>query len=101
MEVKAVRTDELQLMEHCIGYTHKRVKSGKYIAFRNYFTTNRPDNSWEKLCRYGYAQGEHFNGGGSPLAMMYSVTRAGMDFMQGVLGVKIVEEDKKNGMDKY
>ena len=93
MDVKAVRTDELQLMEHCIGYTQRRVKCGKYSAFRNYYTTNRPDESWEKLCKYGYAHGERFSGGGSPLAMVYSVTRAGMDFMETILGVKIKEED--------
>lgn len=91
--VVAVRAEQVELMLHCIGYMPKRVKRGKYIAFRNYFTANGPRWEWERLVEYGYAGVEPFPRGCSPAAKMYSVTRKGMDFLEGVTGVKIEEDD--------
>lgn len=93
LTVVAVRPEQVDLMLHCIGYTPKRVKRGKYIAFRNHFATNGPRWEWDRLVEYGYAEVEPFPQGGSPAAKMYSVTRTGMDFLEGVTGVKIEEDD--------
>lgn len=89
----AVRAEQVELMQHCIGYAPRRVKHGEYIAFRNYFTTNGPRWEWDRLVEYGYAEVEPFSQGCSPAAKMYSVTRKGMDFLEGILGVKIEEGD--------
>lgn len=91
--VVAVRAEQVELMLHCIGYTPQRVKRGKYIAFRNYFTTNGPRWDWDRLVEYGYAEVEPFSKGCSPDAKMYSVTRKGMDFLEGITGIKIEEGD--------
>lgn len=92
MTAAALSAEQVELMCHCIGYKQKRVKRGRYIAFRNYFTTNGSRWEWDKLVEYGYAVVSPFPQGGSPAAKMYSVTRKGMDFLERVTGVKIEED---------
>lgn len=93
LTVVAVRSEQVDLMLHCIGYMPKRIKRGKYIAFRNYFTTNGPRWEWDRLVEYGYAEIEPFPRGHSLAAKLYSVTRKGMDFLEGITGVKIEDGD--------
>lgn len=90
MTVIAVRSSALEKMEHAIGFRFDRVKRGKYIAFRNYFAAPRSDdNDWIHLTNIGYAE----QGEVTQNCIMYHVTRAGMDFIESVTGVTIVEED--------
>lgn len=90
----AVSGAQVENMLHCIGYTPRRAKRGKYTAFRNYFTTNGPDCSWDALVEKGLAESRAFPEGGSSAGRVYHVTRKGMDFLEGCLGgVKIMEGD--------
>jgi hypothetical protein len=40
-------------MKHAIGYEARSVKRRIYKAYRNYFTTSKPDADWQKLVEMG------------------------------------------------
>lgn len=91
----AVSGTQVENMLHCIGYTPRRAKRGKYTAFRNYFTTSGPDSEWDDLVGKGLAESRAFPGcAGLSADRVYHVIRKGMDFLGGCLGgVKIMEDD--------
>lgn len=72
-------------MQHCIGYKRDSVKRGCYKYYRNYFcgTSNYLDVAVENgLCRI-YSTGEYGNN--------YCVTEKGIEFLQELSKIKIVE----------
>lgn len=91
----AVSGAQVENMLHCIGYTPRRAKRGKYTAFRNYFTTSGPDSELDDLVDKGLAESRVFPGCvGLSAGRVYHVTRKGMDFLEVCLGgVKIKEGD--------
>lgn len=90
MTAIAVRSSAVEKMEHAIGFQIDRVKRGKYITFRNHFAAPRSDdNDWIHLVNIGYAK----RGEITQNCIMYHVTRTGMDFIERITGVTIVEED--------
>ena len=90
MSAIAVRQAALEKMEHAIGFRFDKVKHGKYIAYRNHYASPRcDDNDWKYLVSVGYAeQGEITQN-----CIMYHVTREGMDFIERVTGIEILETD--------
>jgi len=94
MNTIAIRSEQVEEMLHAIGYEAKRVKRGKYKAFRNGFMTPAQSHGWDRLVSNGYATREPNRANEMmPNAQIYHVTRAGMDFLEGVTGVKIIEDD--------
>lgn len=89
-EKQMVKETQLEKMEHAIGFRFDRIKKNKYVAYRNYFAAPLVDDEdWKWLVGMGYAeQGEVTQSG-----IFYHVTRAGMDFIERVTGIKIIEED--------
>lgn len=87
MKVTAIRTDVFKKMRHAIGYEPGSVKRGKYKAYRNhYIAPPCGDREWDNLVSDGYATkcpSELLSG------VEYQVTRTGLNFMEGVLGIKI------------
>lgn len=90
MAVIYVRQTALEKMEHAIGFRLDRVKRKKYRVFRNHYAAPKcDDNDWKHLVEIGYAeQGEITQN-----CIMYHVTKAGMDFIERVTGVTILEDD--------
>lgn len=79
---------QLNLMKHTIGFDRKKVKRGKYIAWRNYFGAGQKDiDHWEKLVIIGLA-GKFSKFGNT----CYYVTEKGAELLSGLLGVRIVED---------
>lgn len=88
--IESVKFEELEKMEHAIGFENRRVKRNRYIAYRNFYAAPKcADGDWQHLVAIGYAkQGEITQN-----CIMYHVTREGMNFIERVTGVKILEED--------
>lgn len=85
-----VRKSALEKMEHAIGFDFKKVKRNKYTAYRNYYAAPRcDDNDWKYLVSIGYAELGEF----TESCIYYHVTNEGMNFIERVTGVKILEGD--------
>lgn len=83
-----VTLEQIRLMKHAIGYAHKKVKRGKYIAWRNYFCSYKTVEEWDGLVDCGLATKE-IRG----INTFYFVTDKGLDLLAGILEIKIVEDD--------
>lgn len=94
MEVKAVRTEHIIEMQHCIGLDYKKPKNGIYKPFRNYCSYNTNNYTCDHLVDCGYMK---LNITHEPHMFphdqyIYSLTREGMDFLGGIIGAKIIEK---------
>lgn len=90
----AIRVEQLDLMKHAIGMDAVKTKRGVYTAYRNRYITYQKCEPWEHLVKCGYATVYNEQPEGDALLQyVYSVTRAGMDFIERVLGIKIREDD--------
>lgn len=78
-------------MKHAIGFDRKKVKRGKYSAYRNYYTTVDRNQSWDELVELSFATRKEFKNGIGYDPQYYSLTRMGMDLLERVPGCKIVE----------
>ena len=84
---------QLRLMKHAIGFDRKKVKRGKYIAWRNYFCSYEPCEPWDKLVNLGTAvKSVREETGCFSSAVYYSVTDEGLKVLSDVLGIQIVED---------
>ncbi len=81
---------QFDLMKHAVGLDQvgAKPKRGKYTAYRNYFCTHGKDTDWEILVECGAATCHN----GDP-SVYYHVSAGGLQFMEEVLGFKIVEGD--------
>ena len=80
---------QLEDMKHAIGYSAKRVKRGKYNAYRNYYHNGYCDNKyWNDLIKNGYATlNKHTrNVDGSHI---YHVTDLGISLLEKLLDIKV------------
>ena len=89
----AILLDQIGDMKHCIGFDHKRVKRGKYEAYRNYFTTPDDNESWDDIVKAGLADKRPFPHGTGSNPQYYSLNQQGIEFLSRVLGCKIAEID--------
>jgi hypothetical protein len=91
--VNEITVAQIANMKHCIGFRGDRVKRGKYVAYRNYFTTADDNESWDDLVSRGMAnkRPHHYGVGKNP--QVYSLSEKGIEFLAKLLGVKIVEMD--------
>lgn len=90
MGAVAIKERQLEKMEHAIGFRFDRVKRRKYVAYRNYYAAPKcDDEDWKYLVAVGYAEKSEV----SEKLIYYHVTREGMNFIERVTGVKIVEDD--------
>lgn len=90
MRAIAVRERALEKMEHAIGFSFDKIKKNKYNAYRNYYAAPKcNDNDWLYLVDIGFAK----SGEVTDNCIMYHVTRDGMDFIERVTGVKIIEDN--------
>lgn len=88
--IESVSCEELEKMKHAIGFEIRNVKRNQYIAYRNFYAAPKcADGDWQHLAAIGYAkQGEITQN-----CIMYHVTREGMNFIERVTGIKILEEN--------
>jgi hypothetical protein len=77
-------------MKHCIGFNENKVKSDKYYAWRNYFTTSDHDESWDNLVINGLAVKRDFKLGSGANPQCYSVLKEGFKFLEIQLNIKII-----------
>ena len=96
MKVRAVRECHIRQMAHCIGLDYEKPKHGKYKAFRNYCFYNTSNLTCDYLvdCGYMKLRIEHEPNMIPHDQYIYSLTRAGMDFLGSILGVEITEMEK-------
>ena len=91
--MESITVEQIGNMKHAIGFDQRRVKRGKYEAYRNYYTTPAPHAGWEELVEKGYAEKHPFPQGVGENPMMYRVTQKGIETLGGILGIKIVDTD--------
>lgn len=83
-----VSIDQIRIMKHAIGYEPRRVKRGKYIAWRNYFVNgDKQCEQWDELVDLGLAVKY-----GRMNQICYYVSDKGIEFLASLLGIRIVEE---------
>jgi len=89
---KAVKLNDRQvhIMRHAIGlYDHEPLPKPRiYKCFRNRFMTDKPDADWQALVDCGFATGRTEG----EKEYWHSVTRAGMNYLEYLLGVRIIDE---------
>lgn len=83
------------LAVHCIGLDRKRpyARHNKrfYRPYRNYFASGKEHEEWDVMALAGYAgRGEANSHGG----YMYYMTREGLDWLGGMLGIHIYDDEK-------
>lgn len=95
MDIKAVTEEHIRMMLHCIGLDYKKPQRGKYKAYRNYCFYSAKNWTAEHLVNCGYMElhVEH-----EPTVIphdqfIYSLTRAGMDFLGSIIGAEITEAE--------
>lgn len=81
--------NQIRMMKHAIGFEQRRVRRGKYVAWRNYFFGCGKDFEWEKLVGWGLAVKREEPDD----KVYYHVSEKGFEFLGDILGVKIVEDD--------
>lgn len=81
---------QINNMKHCIGFTNKKIKRGKYETYRNYYTTCGDNENWDKLVELGLA-GKRNSRMAGDFTKVYWVTKEGMEFLGELLGCKIGE----------
>jgi hypothetical protein len=84
---------QIDYMKHAIGYEARKVKRRIYKAYRNYFTTGKPDEDWQKLVDLGLATTRPFEIGVGDQPTAYFVSEEGFTFLSVLLGIKVVESD--------
>lgn len=88
---KAVSLNERQIhiMRHAIGlYDYQPLPKPRiHKCFRNRYMTEEPDADWSVLVKEGFATELQESG------WWYSVTRAGMNYLEYLLGVRIINEE--------
>jgi hypothetical protein len=77
-------------MKHYIGFNENKVKSDKYYAWRNYFTSSDHDESWDNLVINGLAVKRDFKLDSGRNPQCYSVSREGFKFLENQLNIKII-----------
>lgn len=82
--------EQIDNMRHCIGFNPIKVKSDKYFAWRNYFTTSDNDKSWDNLVIQGLAIKKDFKLGSGPNPKCYQVSKEGFKYLEGLLNIKII-----------
>ena len=95
---KAVRLNDRQIhiMRHAIGlYDHQPLPKPRiHKCFRNRFMSAEPDADWQSLIDCGFATGRSEG----EREYWYAVTRAGMNYLEYLLGVRIIDdEEEKEG----
>ena len=88
MDELTVTTEQIRLMKHSIGFEQRRVRRGKYEAFRNYFCAGDEMPEFEDLIVKGLAV-KDIRGGQT----YYFITEKGIDLVAEITGVKITERD--------
>lgn len=85
----------IEKAKHCIGLDRKQsyIRHGKkfYRPYRNYYATGKEHEDWDIMVSAGYAKrGEENSHGG----YTYWLTRVGLDWLGGKLGIHIYDEEE-------
>ena len=88
-----ITLEQIENMKHAIGFRRDRIKRGKYVAYRNYYTTSNINLSWENLVEFGYATKRKLDNGVGDDPQVYFVTKKGIEALGRFLGVRIVEDE--------
>lgn len=81
----------LDLMKHAIGYAQRKVKRGKYCAYRNYFVSSPVGNKHlDRAVEMGLAIKRHSE---ESKSIIYHLTADGIYYLSRILDVTIYEED--------
>lgn len=80
---------QIDKMKHCIGFEISKVKRGKYVAYRNYYTMPDINSEWEELVNKGLAMRDKYIHGCGTNPQIYSLTVEGINLVQSITGVKI------------
>lgn len=84
-----ISTKQIENMKHCIGFDRKKVKRGKYEAYRNYYTTPDNDLYWDGLMDMGLAHKRYYSDGVGDNPQCYWLSDKGFEFISRLLEVKI------------
>jgi hypothetical protein len=91
--VGMMKVSQLLDMQHAIGYTTEKVKRKKFTAYRNYFTTSKPNEDWDDLVSQEYAEREPYPRGVGNDPQIYRVTEKGFKELERILHIKIDRSD--------
>lgn len=86
-----VTLKQINNMKHAIGFDRKKVKRGKYQAYRNYYTTSDNNPSWDELVGLGLAERRPFENGIGDNPQCYFVAKKGIELLEKLLECKITE----------
>ncbi len=85
----SISLEQIRLIKHTIGFDRRKVKRGKYIAWRNYYVADREMKDWESLVEWGMAvRYERMD------SICYCVTDKGFDLLASILEIKIIKDDE-------
>ena len=93
MSETALTATQINDMKHCIGFDTKKVRRGKYEAYRNYYTTSNEHAGWDEIVNAGFASKRSFPRGVGDNPQCYILNEQGFKFLAEILGCKIVETD--------
>ena len=86
-----ITLNEIDLIKHAIGLDEiKKIRYGKYNAYRNYFYTYIPDNNWEVLIQKGLADSRTETNG----YITYFITKECFEMLSKIFMAKIYREYK-------
>ncbi len=85
----------IDLMKHAIGYRPEKVKSGRYVAYRNYFATNAELPDWENMVQAGLAVKVH-----QSREIVYHLSDKGFEFLSDILGIQILTTEEESEDEK-
>lgn len=92
MSEDSITLKQIKNMKHAIGYRRERVKRNKYIMFRNYYTTNGNNQSWDELVGLELANKRYYHNGCGDNPQVYFVSKKGIELLEQLLECKIVED---------
>ena len=83
--------EEIRLMQHTIGLSnpYKRIKNGKYQAYRNYYVASAKSTEWNDLVATGLAtkREDIF----CEMNVIYHLTAKGIKVLSEIMNIKIME----------
>lgn len=80
--------DQIDDMRHAVGLEPRKLRKNQWkcTVYRNYFTTCRPETSWEDLCKKGLAEMASYP---EERCVVYRVTPDGLKALQYIFGVTL------------
>lgn len=95
MKAHKLSLEQIEMMKHTIGFSSDRVtgrKHRKYEAFRNYYTTGKPEPELEELVEVGLMVSRPYPMGCGENPQVYFVSEAGFTYLSKLLDVAVAAQ---------